>query len=970
MKRNKLSFLSLLASGALLISLTPLFASPKIDETNASVGNYSTDPATYYSSITAHSGSPLMGQLHDLMVNSHQKYTTYTDCKTPETVYGMEPGSTSSYITDFYTQKDIGYSWGGGARGTWNREHVWCQSHSIDKATSKQLWGEKYGGSDLQHIRPIESTLNSSRNNNRYGEFSNLGMSRDSYKTYSKDSNGKTLYDGGYVDAGNDIYEPLDSVKGDVARILMYTFVHYSSYQYIGGTTDGILEPGESCGRLDITEIVHTFAGTADAAWETLLRWNENDPVSEEEIYRNNKAANYQGNRNPFIDNPSYASAIWGDVVESINVARVSLSSEEMNLPVGSAVQLSATISPSNASNKNITWSSSNTSVATVSSTGLVSGVSKGDATITVTTEDGSFTDTCLIHVTEVENAYTGTAVLDFTAQGYVDKQDVSTLETDVVTASLSKGSGSNAPKYYSNGDAVRLYANNTFTISSSFKISAISFVFGPPDGSNEISASTGEWEIPNWTGRDNIIVFTLGPNTGTHHKLKKISVTYSTLKSISTSGQTIDYEVGDTFEYDGTLIASYSDSYKTRVTPTLVSPPDMSSEGEKIVTLEYSENGITARTSYSIYVTIPIISVDGITLNRTSLSLTTGDTFTLVATISPINATNQNLTWESDDEDVAYVDEEGLVTAISAGSATISVTTEDGGYSATCVVTVTSGIVNSTYKLISSVEELMLGAKVVFASTVSGNTLVMKEHTGSDNNIKAIGGTLEGNTLTPSSGYGLYTVGKDTTGYTFKDSNNRYLYANGAGSGKNYLRANNNFQTNSHWNITISNGAFSIVNADSNTTNNNLQCNKNNPLFSCYSTTQKPVTLYADITAGTSAFISSYLHLDDYSSNSNWCKDNEHNFYSLAKNKLLALGNNYIEEFQNNASFNAAQARYEAWAAANNDANPYAANMGSKTSTILKGGEIKMAPILIVVTIVVGLASTLLIVRLRKKED
>ena len=82
-------------------------------------------------------------------------------------------------------------------------------------------------------------------------------------------------------------------------------------------------------------------------------------------------------------------------------------------------------------------------------------------------------------------------------------------------------------------------------------------------------------------------------------------------------------------------------------------------------------------------------VAVTGVKLNSTSLSLTEGDSYQLKATVSPINATNQNVTWKSSNSNVADVDQEGLVVAVKAGTATITVTTEDGNKTATCTVTV-----------------------------------------------------------------------------------------------------------------------------------------------------------------------------------------------------------------------------------------------------------------------------------------
>ena len=80
---------------------------------------------------------------------------------------------------------------------------------------------------------------------------------------------------------------------------------------------------------------------------------------------------------------------------------------------------------------------------------------------------------------------------------------------------------------------------------------------------------------------------------------------------------------------------------------------------------------------------------VTGVKLDKETLALYTGDSATLTATVEPSDAANQNVTWQSDNANVATV-QNGTVTAVGAGETTISVTTEDGGYTATCKVTVT----------------------------------------------------------------------------------------------------------------------------------------------------------------------------------------------------------------------------------------------------------------------------------------
>ena len=83
------------------------------------------------------------------------------------------------------------------------------------------------------------------------------------------------------------------------------------------------------------------------------------------------------------------------------------------------------------------------------------------------------------------------------------------------------------------------------------------------------------------------------------------------------------------------------------------------------------------------------MIPVTGISLNKNNLSLEKGSNETLIATVTPSNATNKNVTWSSSNTSVATVNSSGKVTAVKAGTATITVTTEDGGKTATCFITV-----------------------------------------------------------------------------------------------------------------------------------------------------------------------------------------------------------------------------------------------------------------------------------------
>ena len=124
-------------------------------------------------------------------------------------------------------------------------------------------------------------------------------------------------------------------------------------------------------------------------------------------------------------------------------------------------------------------------------------------------------------------------------------------------------------------------------------------------------------------------------------------------------------------------------------------------------------------------------VAVTGVTLNQTSLSLSVGGSATLVATVSPSNATNKNVEWDSSNAGVASVNSNGKVTAVGAGQATITVTTLDGGRTATCSVTVTSGggtstsSINGTWGLSSGYRITISGSTGVINAIGSGELFV-----------------------------------------------------------------------------------------------------------------------------------------------------------------------------------------------------------------------------------------------------
>ncbi len=257
----------------------------------------------YYAPVTAGGGEELLGQLHDLITTTHTYYSTYGDCRdyAPVTDPPLQETESGGGIMEFYTHETITtYIGSSNHVGRWNREHVWC------KSLSNGLWrsignNEGGGGGDLHHIRPSEMSLNGERGDKKYGEVSG------GTEAYSKAESGENSRLGGRYAGG--VFEPLDSVKGDVARIVFYVYTHYNTYKNVSGTTDGESNNFRYFGTLRFTNVIS--AASEDAAIALLLKWNELDPVDGIETARNTAVYGIQGNRNPFIDHPEYAEMIW-----------------------------------------------------------------------------------------------------------------------------------------------------------------------------------------------------------------------------------------------------------------------------------------------------------------------------------------------------------------------------------------------------------------------------------------------------------------------------------------------------------------------------------------------------------------------------------------------------------------------------------------------------------------------------------
>ena len=199
-------------------------------------------------------------------------------------------------------------------------------------------------------------------------------------------------------------------------------------------------------------------------------------------------------------------------------------------------------------------------------------------------------------------------------------------------------------------------------------------------------------------------------------------------------------------------------------------------------------------------------VSVTGVTLNHTTLSMNVGGTATLTATVNPTNAANKNVTWSSSAPSIATVSTSGLVTAIAVGTATITVTTSDGGKTAMCVVTVAEAearIGSTMYATLSDA----LDAAANGTASVPTEIIILRNITASkgyivpeNKNIKLTVESGKSFTITASTGsftlFSITNTGSSLTlgqtsgggtltmsgGNTAAESDRRCVYVSGSG--------------------------------------------------------------------------------------------------------------------------------------------------------------------------------------------
>lgn len=242
-------------------------------------------PSGYYDGTEGLSGVTLKTELYGIIsshtvlsYNSLWSHFQNTDKKSNGKVWDMysdTPGGVPPYEFTFGSDQCGNYTQEGDC---YNREHSLPKSWFNDASPMY---------SDLFHLYPTDGFVNGKRSNYPFGEVGNA--------TWTS-LNGSKLGNSSYPGYTGVVFEPIDEYKGDFARTYFYMVTCY--HNVVSNWNSPMLN-GTAYPAFD------------DWAIEMLIEWHEADPVDNKEIARNDAVYDAQNNRNPFIDHPEFACAIW-----------------------------------------------------------------------------------------------------------------------------------------------------------------------------------------------------------------------------------------------------------------------------------------------------------------------------------------------------------------------------------------------------------------------------------------------------------------------------------------------------------------------------------------------------------------------------------------------------------------------------------------------------------------------------------
>ncbi len=515
-----------------------------------------------------------------------------------------------------------------------------------------------------------------------------------------------------------------------------------------------------------------------------------------------------------------------------IAVTGVTLAPAEAEIYVNQTVTLAATIAPADADNRRVTWSSSNSGVASVDDYGTVTALTNGEATITVATVDGAKTATCKITVT--------------TASGEVLMGDVITADTTSITVnSLKDGQ----PNTWSGkkGISGTVYAGKTATDNGNMKLSGGS---GNDQAGIINTNSVGyirqviiEWGTANNADRT-INVY------GTNVAWKGVSdLYYGTNKTVTENDivGTLDYVKDNATAYDTVNV-----------------------EGNFQYVGLWATNGKAhyfKKVSFVWALTKAFDDVEltSLAIDSTKLTLEEETTHKLNVSFEPANATYKAVTWSSSNTAVATV-EAGMVTAVAPGNATITVTsTANPEVKASCQVTVTKHDIfagRDLYYKVKTLDELHTNDTVVLVcekyNRVSGEFELTEKGIGriatpSTEIVRAgdsIGawGAEEVHLVAVAGGKWKILVKQWTVDNLGLDVSEELALR--ADTVKNLQVKGEGTQT---WTIEFCNGGDSVVIASTNALLGRIQFNGNNKTFCNYTSNQTALQIYRKLLQTTS---------------------------------------------------------------------------------------------------------------------
>lgn len=377
---------------------------------------------------------------------------------------------------------------------------------------------------------------------------------------------------------------------------------------------------------------------------------------------------------------------------KAVSVESVSLDRKDLALTVGESATLTATVFPSNATDKNVRWTSTNTSVVSVVD-GKVTALKVGSATVTVTTQDGGRTASCRVtvksKVVSVESVR-------------LDKKDLTLTvgKSEILTATVSPSNATNRNVRWSSSDETVASAVNGRVMA--FKPGSTTVTVTTEDGgltaSCQVTVKSNVVNVENVSLSRTELTLTEGEIATLTAVVSPSNATNKNVRWVSSNAAVASVEGG-------------------KVTALKV--------GSATITVTTEDGGKTANCQVSV--NPKVVNVESVSLDRTELTLTEGESTTLTAVVSPSNATDRNVRWSSSDATVASV-VNGKVTALKAGSAIVTVTTEDGGRTASCRVTAKSKVVNvESVSLNKSSVALIAGESVTLVVTVSPSNATNK---------------------------------------------------------------------------------------------------------------------------------------------------------------------------------------------------------------------------------------------------